>query len=167
MSDSLIQVVKFIINIKSLLLTFLFLDEEMALAAQDACIAISGLVEQLNTHTGIFSRLRNAVEAGDINHESEVDRHVARLFLQDFLQCGIHLSDDDREKVVFLNDQILRLGMIIVFCPVEIVFFYCRPTICGRMSSAQNHRCEYSTGKRKTIISRGEKWDNSHVGPVF
>lgn len=115
LSDSLIQVVQFIINIKSLFLTFLFLEEEMALAAQDACIAISGLVEQLNTHTGIFSRLRNAVEAGDINHESEVDRHVARLFLQDFLQCGIHLPDDDREKVVFLNDQILRLGMIFVF----------------------------------------------------
>ena len=93
----------------------------MALAAQDACIAISGLVEQLNTHTGIFTRLRNAVDAGDINHESEVDKHVARLFLQDFLQCGIHLPDNQREKVVHLNDQILRLGMILVFiCSVKI-----------------------------------------------
>jgi len=85
-------------------------DEEMALAAQDACIAISGLVEQLNTHTGIYSRLRTAVEAGDINNESEVDKHVAKLFLQDFQLSGIHLPDADREKVVHLNDQILRLG---------------------------------------------------------
>ena len=87
----------------------------MSMAAEDACIAISGLVEQLNTHTGIFSRLRSAVEAGDINTETEVDKHVARLFLQDFLQCGIHLPDSDREKVVQLNDQILRIGKVLIF----------------------------------------------------
>ena len=33
-------------------------DEGVATAAQDACISISGLVEQLNTHTGIFNKLR-------------------------------------------------------------------------------------------------------------
>ena len=32
--------------------------------------------------------------------------------LQDFLQCGIHLPDADREKVVDLNDAILRLGKV-------------------------------------------------------
>jgi len=85
-------------------------DEATSLAAQDACISISGLVEQLNTHTGIFFKLQEAVNQGDINSESEVDKHVAKLFLQDFLQCGIHLPDADREKVVDLNDAILRLG---------------------------------------------------------
>ena len=54
---------------------------------------------------------REAVEKGDINEETDVDQHVAKLFLQDFLQCGIHLPDGDREQVVELNDKILRLGM--------------------------------------------------------
>merc|ERR1712142_1068546 len=85
-------------------------DGEFALAAQDACIAISGLVEQLNTHVGIYSALKQAVEKGDIRPESDVDKHVAKLFLQDFQQCGIHLGDRDREEVVELNDRILRLG---------------------------------------------------------
>merc|ERR1712142_1157218 len=85
-------------------------DHEFAMAAQDACIAISGLVEQLNTHVGIYSALKQAVEKGDIRPESDVDKHVAKLFLQDFQQCGIHLGDRDREEVVELNDRILRLG---------------------------------------------------------
>jgi len=85
-------------------------DESMQAAATDACIAISGLVEQLNTHIGIYSALKNAVEHGDVFEESEVDKHVAKLFLQDFHQCGIHLSDSERNDVVELNDRILRLG---------------------------------------------------------
>jgi len=85
-------------------------DQEFALAAQDACIAISGLVEQLNTHVGIYSALKKAVEEGDMNPETNVDKLVAKLFLQDFQQCGIHLKDHEREKVVELNDRILRLG---------------------------------------------------------
>eukprot|EP00092_Neocalanus_flemingeri_P039565 GFUD01043081.1.p1 GENE.GFUD01043081.1~~GFUD01043081.1.p1 ORF type:complete len:706 (-),score=245.82 GFUD01043081.1:139-2256(-) len=85
-------------------------DQEFALAAQDTCIAISGLVEQLNTHIGIYTALKQAVEQGDLNTESDVDKHVAKLFLQDFQQCGIHLGDKEREQVVELNDRILRLG---------------------------------------------------------
>jgi len=85
-------------------------DEEFALAAQDACIAISGLVEQLNTHLGIYNALNKSVKHGDILVESDVDKHVAKLFLQDFQQCGIHLDDRDRAQVVDLNDRILRLG---------------------------------------------------------
>merc|ERR1712142_1273765 len=85
-------------------------DEEFALAAQDACIAISGLVEQLNTHLGIYNALYKSVKHGDILVESDVDKHVAKLFLQDFQQCGIHLDDRYRAQVVDLNDRILRLG---------------------------------------------------------
>ena len=86
-----------------------FSEENVALAAQDACISISGLVEQLNTHTGIFTKLSSAVEHGDINTESEVDSHVAKLFLQDFLQCGIHLPDDDREKDFMYREERSRI----------------------------------------------------------
>ena len=87
-------------------------DEDFSLAAQDACIEVSALVEQLNTHVGIYSALRRSVEGGDRFPETEVDRHVARLFLQDFQQCGIHLGEAEREQVVHLTDKILRTGQI-------------------------------------------------------
>ena len=54
-------------------------DQQVALAAQDACINISGLVEQLNTHTGIYDKLKAAVETGDINPETSVDKHVGKV----------------------------------------------------------------------------------------
>ena len=68
-------------------------------AATDACIAISGLVEELNTHLGIYTALKNSVERGDLKPETEVDKHVAKLFLQDFQQCGIHLPELGRKQV--------------------------------------------------------------------
>ena len=89
-------------------------DQAVATAAQEACISVSLLVEQLNTHTGIFSRLKEAVERGDVDTESEVDKHVAKLFLQDFIQCGIDLPEADRNTVVELNDSILRIGKVTV-----------------------------------------------------
>jgi intermediate peptidase len=54
--------------------------------------------------------LRTIVDAGDKLPESPVDQHVARLFLFDFEQCGIHLPETDRRRVVALNDSILQLG---------------------------------------------------------
>ena len=115
-----------------------------AAAAEDACITISGLVEQLNTHVGLyevdissitirlpihvhcanclfevhclkqivfdFQALARVVNEGDSFPETDVDRHVARLFLLDFLQSGIHLDDEARKMVVRLNDRILQVG---------------------------------------------------------
>jgi intermediate peptidase len=74
-------------------------DAAMQDAATDACIAISGLVEELNTHLGIFNALKTSVERGDMFPESDVDPHVGSLFLQDFLQCGIHLPEAGRRQV--------------------------------------------------------------------
>jgi len=85
-------------------------EQSMQEAATDACIAISGLVEELNTHLGIYTALKNSVENGDLKPETEVDKHVAKLFLQDFQQCGIHLPELGRRQVVELNDQALRAG---------------------------------------------------------
>ena len=73
-------------------------------------LVCSALVEQLNTHVGIYSALEASVRGGDRFPESEVDRHVARLFLQDFHQCGIHLDEASRQQVVGLTDRILRTG---------------------------------------------------------
>ena len=82
----------------------------MAEAAENACISVSGLVERLNTDVTLFESLRAAVEDGKDFMEEDVDRHVAKLFLLDFYQCGIHLPNEDRQKVVELNDSILQIG---------------------------------------------------------
>lgn len=39
-----------------------------------------------------------------------VDEHVAKLFLFDFEQSGIHLDEKKRSRVVYLNDFILYTG---------------------------------------------------------
>uniref|UniRef100_A0A182FFY8 Peptidase M3A/M3B catalytic domain-containing protein n=1 Tax=Anopheles albimanus TaxID=7167 RepID=A0A182FFY8_ANOAL len=79
-------------------------------AAEDACISISGIVEKLNTHKPLYRALRAVVERGDRMETTDVDKHVASLFLFDFEQCGIHLKESDRQRVVHLNDCILQLG---------------------------------------------------------
>lgn len=79
-------------------------------AAEDASIAIGGLVEQLNTHRQLYDNLREVVRNGDIFPTTDVDRHVAKLFLFDFEQSGIHLDETKRCRVVALNEAILTLG---------------------------------------------------------
>lgn len=83
---------------------------KFAQAAEDACISISGIVESLNTHKELYTALNKVVQHGDIVQTSEVDKHLAKLFLFDFEQCGIHLKEHERQKVVRLNDYILQLG---------------------------------------------------------
>lgn len=79
-------------------------------AAQSACITISGIVEKLNTHVNLYNALKNVIANGDIQQTSNLDNHVGQLFLFDFEQCGIHLPEDRRAKVVQLNDNILQIG---------------------------------------------------------
>ncbi|XP_050743531.1 mitochondrial intermediate peptidase isoform X2 [Drosophila biarmipes] len=79
-------------------------------AAEQACISICGVVERLNTHKPIYKVLSQVVEHGDKFPTSEVDRHVASLFLFDFEQSGIHLPEKERLRVVHLNDCILQMG---------------------------------------------------------
>ncbi|XP_076621467.1 mitochondrial intermediate peptidase [Colletes latitarsis] len=85
-------------------------DKQFIKAAENACIFISGIVEKLNTHCELYNALRYAVNNGDIQETSIVDDHVAKLFLFDFEQCGIHLPESERENVVQLNDYILQIG---------------------------------------------------------
>lgn len=79
-------------------------------AAEDACITISRIVESLNTHKPLYTALRNVVDNGDILPTTDVDKHVSKLFLFDFEQSGIHLAEEERQKVVRLNEYILQLG---------------------------------------------------------
>ncbi|XP_030760586.1 mitochondrial intermediate peptidase [Sitophilus oryzae] len=84
--------------------------EEYSYAAQVACATVSGIVEKLNTNIELYEVLKNAVRQGDVVKTTDVDNHVGELFLFDFEQCGIHLPEETRNKVVQLNDSILTLG---------------------------------------------------------
>lgn len=84
--------------------------KEFVEVAENACIFISGIVEKLNTHRELYNALRFVVNNGDTQKTSTVDDHVAKLFLFDFEQCGIHLSESKRKNVVQLNDYILQIG---------------------------------------------------------
>ncbi|KAL0901186.1 hypothetical protein ABMA27_006493 [Loxostege sticticalis] len=76
-----------------------------AAAAEDACISVSGVVEKLNTHKGLYEALRDSVKRG-----TSGDQHLAELFLFDFEQSGIQLEEGPRKRVVALNDLILQTG---------------------------------------------------------
>nr|CAI5828877.1 unnamed protein product [Callosobruchus analis] len=79
-------------------------------AAESACISVSGIVEKLNTNIKLYDALKHAVEQGDIVPYTETDKLVGELFLLDFEQCGIHLPEDERNRVVTLTNMILNLG---------------------------------------------------------
>ncbi|KAL3280991.1 hypothetical protein HHI36_004216 [Cryptolaemus montrouzieri] len=83
---------------------------EYSRAAEKACIAISEIVEQLNTNRKLYDNLKKSVSECDVTALTEVDKLVGELFLFDFEQNGIHLSEDLRKKVVMLNNTILNLG---------------------------------------------------------
>ena len=145
-------------------------DQTVATAAQEACISVSLLVEQLNTHTGIFSRLKEAVERGDVDTESEVDNHVAKLFLQDFIQCGIDLPEADRNTVVELNDSILRIGKVTLasyhmFTAPTLCF--CRSAVFLRLPSAPSHPGGDAAGRCAAPVQCGEGRHHHHVRAVL
>lgn len=85
-------------------------EEDFASAAEDACLTISSIVEKLNTHRDLYNSLSNVVRNGDIKNTTDIDDHVAKLFLFDFEQSGIHLPEKQRKEVVELNDFILQIG---------------------------------------------------------
>lgn len=58
----------------------------------------------------MYETLKNVSLNGDITPLDELEKHVIELFLFDFEQSGIHLDERARQKVVYLNDCILRLG---------------------------------------------------------
>lgn len=64
----------------------------------------------MNTHKKLYETLRNVLNDGDIIPMTDIDKHVMGLFLYDFEQSGIHLDEDARKSVVYLNDCVLRLG---------------------------------------------------------
>lgn len=85
-------------------------EREYSYVAEKICAQLSGIVEQLNTNRKLYDTLKYAIKTKDIKPLDDVDKIVGELFLFDFEQCGIHLSDEERNKVVELNDFILNVG---------------------------------------------------------
>lgn len=74
--------------------------------AEQASVAISSLVEKLNTDQRLYEALK------ENSFKDELDEYVAKLFMFDFEQSAIHLDDDKRKLVLQLNESILKLGSI-------------------------------------------------------
>lgn len=70
------------------------------------------MFDRLNTHRKLYDSLKQVAINGDTQVTSDIDNHVAKLFLFDFEQCGIHLPEKQRRKVVELNDYILQVRII-------------------------------------------------------
>jgi len=85
-------------------------DHHYCRLAENTCISIATLVEQLNTNTEIYKELRKVVQEGDSFPTTSLDQHVAQLFLSDFEQSGIHLPEEKRRLAVDLNEYALQLG---------------------------------------------------------
>ncbi|XP_017463743.1 PREDICTED: mitochondrial intermediate peptidase [Rhagoletis zephyria] len=115
-------------------------------AAEEACITISGIVENLNTHKPLYMALRDVVENGDFIPTSDVDKHVSKLFLFDFEQSGIHLPENERQKVVRLNDYILQLGQKFMTGAVQ-------PTIVRRSDVPSSVRSYFPSEGDNVLVS--------------
>ncbi|XP_046573122.1 mitochondrial intermediate peptidase-like [Haliotis rubra] len=89
-------------------------DQDYSMAAEEACVGLSGLVEKLNTDTSLHQALKSVIDNGDSVPTDDVDNRVAQLFMFDFEQSGIHLPADKREQFVKLNENILMLGSYFV-----------------------------------------------------
>lgn len=65
----------------------------------------SALYCRMNTNVDLYRSLRSVVEHGDkLSSEpyDETDKRVAKLFLNDFEQCGIHLDSDKVSSIIFM-----------------------------------------------------------------
>lgn len=84
--------------------------QRFANAAEQASLTINAEVERLNTHKDLYLSLLNTIQNGDKFETTPIDDHVAKLFLFDFEQSGIHLDEESRKLVVQLNEYILHVG---------------------------------------------------------
>lgn len=117
-----------------------------SMAAEDAAVAITSLVEKLNTNKSLYDALKAVVEEGDSVPTDEVDNHVAKLFLVDFEQSGIHLDKNKRKKIVELNDFALHLG--------SSFMHYCHvPRSVPKNKLPQNMHNMFTTEGQNVIIS--------------
>lgn len=123
--------------------------------AGKACVSVASLVEKLNTNIKLYNALKNVIDKGDCVPMDEMDKHVVKLFLFDFEQCGIHLQEEERKKIVSLNEKLLYVGQQFlmgtyepkkieeVFIPVSVREFFStedgKVTVTGFNLDTSNH----------------------------
>ena len=84
-------------------------DQCYADAAERTSFEIGGFVEKLNTQYDLYKALKDALKHGSPEMDN-VTRTVAKLFLFDFEQSGIHLGGEKRKLAVELHEAVLVLG---------------------------------------------------------
>ena len=117
-------------------------DPKVVQKAQNACIAINGYVEELNTNIELHRALKNVLESEQFSSFDEVTQRTTESFMHDFEVSGIHLEDSTRKEVVKLNNQILELSIEFVQNtrrPALITKNQCPPFLAETFSSDSNY----------------------------
>ncbi|WVR05132.1 hypothetical protein IAU60_002144 [Kwoniella sp. DSM 27419] len=71
---------------------------------------LCSFMNELNTSTGLYESLLQAVSHSHADPLSPAELKVAHTFLSDFERSGIHLPPDVRARFVQLSDSLLSLG---------------------------------------------------------
>ncbi|XP_071839487.1 mitochondrial intermediate peptidase-like [Apostichopus japonicus] len=86
-------------------------DKQFSKAAEQTCLNVSAAVEKLNTNTELHNSLKKLLEDRTIfDSMDEESKTVAKLFMFDFEQSGIHLPEGERKEFVKLNEEAMILG---------------------------------------------------------
>jgi len=78
-------------------------------SATNAFSILSDYIAQLNVDTNLYRRLTNVVDSNIFENLSEEQQRFATLLKAEFERDGIHLADDDREKLRQIQNQIVQL----------------------------------------------------------
>lgn len=63
---------------------------------------------RMNTDVKLYSSIKAVVDGGDdlcADTYTPIDKHVAKLFLDDFEKCGIHLSEEKVKWSCVVDDN--------------------------------------------------------------
>ena len=74
-------------------------------AAQESHMNMLHYLEGLNGHVGLFKALSRYMTSDEFRKSSPAAKRAAELYLLDFQQNGIHLSDDERRRILDLTQE--------------------------------------------------------------
>ncbi|TPX60897.1 hypothetical protein PhCBS80983_g01423 [Powellomyces hirtus] len=90
-------------------------DKKFVDAANDAHMALSSIINQLNTHQELYQSLHRVMNDATITSKfSEQELRVGNLLLADFERAGIHMPAATRDRFVDLQNRIGELGHMMI-----------------------------------------------------